>query len=175
MTSDDPHNQVATDAYVQEAIRLMRASREHFSDAGRAVILAAQEEARALDDNHCGTEHVVLAQWARAPNGAVDALEAVGVTREVFCSQLAKEAGPSQQGAIPYTPRAMMIGGLALLEARRLGISLVSPELVLLGTLREAERWATEKAAGPQHLRSALTAAGSSPDELETAILRRLP
>lgn len=173
--SDDPGSPVASKAYVEEAIRLVQSARPHYSAEARAVITGAQDEARALDDNHCGTEHVVLALWSHAPRDAsVEALAAVGVTRDVFAAQLHFEEGRSPEGPIPYTPRAMMIGGLAYEESTRLGSPSVEPAHILLGALREAERWAAEKSGGPQHLRAALSAVGISADRLEDELMARL-
>jgi len=93
------------------------------------------------------------------------------VTQDVYKSVLDSEPGPSPSGPIPYTIRAAMIAGLAVSEADRLGSERVGLEHLLLGVIREAERWDQDHAWGPQHLRNAAIRAGHSVDEIESALM----
>jgi ATP-dependent Clp protease ATP-binding subunit ClpA len=163
---------VATSNYVAEARRVSEDAVPRLSSEGRRCPAAARDESRSRDDDHVGTEHVLLALWAIGPNEAADALEEVGVSRDTFCEQLFDEPGPSPEGVIPFTPRALMIVGLAGVEMERLGSRSIGPEHLLLGEIREAEYRATFN-AGPQHLMTAIEAAGSDSGALESALTRR--
>src|SRR4051812_42622750 len=103
---------VVNQEYVDEARRLSAAHGARLRSsplANRLMTEAAQSEARALDDNHVGTEHITLGLFSLGRSRALDALHAAGVTRETYLSVLDDEAGPSPEGPIPYTLRSMMI------------------------------------------------------------------
>ena len=128
-------------------------------DVLEVLAVQAQTAARSRDDNHVGTEHVVLGLFRSGPNPATIALERCGITHDVFAAVLDDLLGPSPAGPIPYTPRAMMIGGLATLAADAAGEEFVSVRH-LIGVVRESHRWDEHHASGPHHLRSAAETAG---------------
>lgn len=165
---------LAPPEYVNEAMRLRERAGPRLSEATRNLIGLAQTEARQLDDNHVGTEHIVLGLYALEESSAVSALLDCGITREVFLGQLHFEEGPSPAGPIPMTVRATMIVGLAGSEAETLGVRDVEPEHVLLGAIRESGKWESLRKAGPYHLRQAAEAAGTSLSALETNVIRRI-
>src|SRR6266536_4210200 len=100
--------QYARDAKALEPVTLRR-----LSPSSRCLVEAAESAARSRDDDHVGTEHVMLGVWALGRRAATRALESVGITRQVFVSQLKDEAGTSPRGKIPFTTRARMIIALA--------------------------------------------------------------
>jgi ATP-dependent Clp protease ATP-binding subunit ClpC len=127
----------------------------------------AEAEARACDDNHVGTEHLVLGLYALGETSAQRALESLGISRQVFADQLECEAGPSPSGEIPLTPRARMIVGLAGREAARTASGEVQPEHVLLAVIRTCE-------SGPHHLLAAAQAVGVTLAEVERNLIREM-
>ncbi len=146
-----------------------RALRRLSADA-RATLRAAQAEARAADDNHVGTEHLVLGILARPRSIGARALVRAGIKREVFVAQRYEEPGPSPPGRIPYTPRANRSIAVAgeLAEAR--GVDGVTTADLLLGVIYESEEWQSSGRAGPHHLAAAADAVGSSLSELRQVL-----
>jgi ATP-dependent Clp protease ATP-binding subunit ClpC len=132
----------------------------------------AEAEARARDDDHVGTEHLVLGLYALGESTARRALESLGISRQVFAGQLECEEGPSPSGAIPLTPRARMIIGLAGVEATGAASGEVQPEHLLLGVIRESEKWQASGQAGPHHLRAAAEAVGVTLPDIERNLKR---
>lgn len=155
--------------YAAEAHTLGAALREHADERVRVVLTAsAQAAARARDDDHVGTEHIVLGLYD-GEVAAAEVLQGNGVSREVFESVLDDEPGPSPAGIIPYTTRAMMVGAQAVLEARRRGDAAVNDLHLLLGVVGESRRWEEQHAWGPHHLSVAAEKAGTSIEALERA------
>jgi ATP-dependent Clp protease ATP-binding subunit ClpC len=115
---------------------------ERFTDRARRVVVLAQEEARLLNHNYIGTEHLLLG-LVREPEGvAARALESLGISLEAVRQQVEQIIGRGQQapsGHIPFTPRAKKVLELSLSEAHRLGHNYISTEHILLGLIREGE------------------------------------
>ena len=107
---------------------------ERFTDESRRAIVLAQEEARQLNHDRIGTEHV-LAGLLREERGATArALEASGVTLEAVRQQIEALAGRGQappDGHISFTPRVKKGFELALHEALRLGRHIGTGHLLL--------------------------------------------
>jgi ATP-dependent Clp protease ATP-binding subunit ClpA len=134
----------------------------------------AESQARDRDDNHVGTEHIVLAIYALGQTSAVRALDSLGITLEIFSAQLEDERGPSPTGIIPLTPRARMIVGLAGAEASRMGSDAVEPGHIMLGVIRESQRWEATGMFGPHHLRAAADAARTTLSAIEQTLMREM-
>jgi ATP-dependent Clp protease ATP-binding subunit ClpA len=114
---------------------------ERFTDASRRVVVLAQEEARVLNHNYIGTEHILLALLREGGGVAARALGSLGITEEAARQQVEEitgrgEPGP-QRGHIPFTPRGKKILQLSLREAIALGHAYIGTEHILLGLLRE--------------------------------------
>jgi hypothetical protein len=109
----DLRRRTAEHEYIREAEALLRGGLPRLSALTAALLERAEAEARGRDDNHVGTEHLVLGLYAVGETTARRVLESLGIRREIFAGQLECEAGPSPSGAIPLTPRARMILGLA--------------------------------------------------------------
>ena len=107
--------------------RLRRAARgmfERFTDRARQVVVLAQEEARMLNHNYVGTEHILLGLIHEGEGVAAKTLESLGITLETVRQQVEEIIGRGQQapsGHIPFTPRAEKVLKLALPEALQLG------------------------------------------------------
>jgi ATP-dependent Clp protease ATP-binding subunit ClpA len=153
--------------YIREAEALLRGDPPKLSALTAHLLEQAEAEARARDDNHVGTEHLVLGLYALGESTARRTLESLGISRQVFADQLECEEGPSPSGEIPLTPRARMIIGLAGVAAARTASGEVQPEHLLLGVIRESEKWQATGKAGPHHLRAAAQAAGVTLADIE--------
>ncbi|MFD2839962.1 ATP-dependent Clp protease ATP-binding subunit [Populibacterium corticicola] len=115
---------------------------ERFTDRARRVVVLAQEEARMLNHNYIGTEHILLGLIHEGEGVAAKALESLGISLEAVRSQVTEIIGEGQQapsGHIPFTPRAKKVLELSLREALQLGHNYIGTEHILLGLIREGE------------------------------------
>ncbi|MDP4755661.1 MAG: ATP-dependent Clp protease ATP-binding subunit [Aquiluna sp.] len=115
---------------------------EKFTDKARRVVVLAQEEAKLLNHNYIGTEHILLGLIHEGEGVAAKALEALGINLEQVREQVQDIIGQGQQapsGHIPFTPRAKKVLELSLREALQLGHSYIGTEHLLLGLIREGE------------------------------------
>jgi ATP-dependent Clp protease ATP-binding subunit ClpC len=120
---------------------------ERFTDRARRVVVLAQEEARMLNHNYIGTEHLLLGLIHEGQGVAATALESLGVSLEAVRAQVEEIIGQGQEapsGHIPFTPRAKKVLELSLRESRQLGHDYIGTEHILLGLLREGEGVASQ-------------------------------
>jgi ATP-dependent Clp protease ATP-binding subunit ClpC len=113
---------------------------ERFSQRARRVVVLAQEEARLLNHNYVGTEHILLGLIREGEGVAAKALESLGISLETVRQQVEKMIGRGQQppsGHVPFTPRAKKVLELSLREAQALGHNYIGTEHILLGLIRE--------------------------------------
>ena len=115
---------------------------ERFTDRARRVVVLAQEEARMLNHNYIGTEHILLGLIHEGEGVAAKALESLGISLEAVRQQVEEIIGQGQTpptGHIPFTPRAKKVLELSLREALQLGHNYIGTEHILLGLIREGE------------------------------------
>ena len=115
---------------------------ERFTDRARRVVVLAQEEARLLNHNYIGTEHILLGLIHEGEGVAAKALESLGISLEGVRGQVEEligQGGSSPSGHIPFTPRAKKVLELSLREALQLGHNYIGTEHILLGLIREGE------------------------------------
>ena len=115
---------------------------ERFTDRARRVVVLAQEEARMLNHNYIGTEHILLGLIHEGEGVAAKALEGMDISLEAVRAQVEEIIGQGQQapsGHIPFTPRAKKVLELSLREALQLGHNYIGTEHILLGLIREGE------------------------------------
>ncbi|MFB7843072.1 ATP-dependent Clp protease ATP-binding subunit [Microbacterium sp. NPDC056052] len=115
---------------------------ERFTDRARRVVVLAQEEAKMLNHNYIGTEHILLGLIHEGEGAAAKALESLGISLESVREQVQDIIGQGQQqptGHIPFTPRAKKVLELSLREALQLGHNYIGTEHILLGLIREGE------------------------------------
>ncbi|HSG78380.1 MAG TPA: ATP-dependent Clp protease ATP-binding subunit [Acidimicrobiia bacterium] len=115
---------------------------ERFTDRARRVVVLAQEEARLLNHNYIGTEHILLGLIHEGEGVAARALEGMGISLESVRTQVVEIIGQGAQapsGHIPFTPRAKKVLELSLREALQLGHNYIGTEHILLGLIREGE------------------------------------
>jgi len=115
---------------------------ERFTDRARRVVVLAQEEARMLNHNYIGTEHILLGLIHEGEGVAAKALESLNISLDAVRQQVTEIIGEGQQapsGHIPFTPRAKKVLELSLREALQLGHNYIGTEHILLGLIREGE------------------------------------
>lgn len=115
---------------------------ERFTEKARQVITCAQEEARTLNHNYLGSEHLLLGLVRVEEGVAAKALGNLGVDLEEARFQVEEMVGKGVSpvvGHVPFTPRSKKILELALREALQLGHNYIGTEHILLGLLREGE------------------------------------
>jgi ATP-dependent Clp protease ATP-binding subunit ClpC len=113
---------------------------ERFTERARQVVVLAQQEARELNHNYIGTEHILLGLLREQEGVAARVLESLGISFESARAQVIRIVAPSEEvtsGQIPFTPRAKKVLELALREALSLGHNYIGTEHILLGLVRE--------------------------------------
>ncbi len=115
---------------------------ERFTDRARRVVVLAQDEARALNHNYIGTEHILLGMLSEGEGVAARALRELDINLEAIRQQVEEVIGRGQHaqaGHIPFTPRAKKVLELSLRESLQLGHDYIGTEHILLGLIREGE------------------------------------
>src|SRR5665648_118012 len=115
---------------------------ERFTEKARRVVVLAQEEARKLNQNYIGTEHLLLGLIREEDGIAAKALESLSISLEDVHLQVEELIGRGTYvptGHIPFTPRAKKVLELSLREALQLGHNYIGTEHILLGLIREGE------------------------------------
>jgi len=115
---------------------------ERFTDRARRVIVLAQDEAKLLNHNYIGTEHLLLGLIHEGEGVAAKALEQMGISLQAAREQVVEIMGQGQQvpsGHIPFSPRAKRVRELSLREALQMNHNYIGTEHILLGLVREGE------------------------------------
>ena len=130
---------------------------QRFTDRARRVVVLAQEEARMLNHDYIGTEHILLGLIQEGGGVAARALESLGISLDAVRQQVEGVIGRGQQvppGHIPFTPQAKKVLELSLREAMQLGHNYIGTEHLLLGILHEGDSVAAQvlvQLGGDQH------------------------
>jgi ATP-dependent Clp protease ATP-binding subunit ClpC len=120
---------------------------ERFTDKARRAVVLAQEEARMLNHNYIGTEHILLGLIHEGEGVGARALQALNISLEAVrleVEAIVGEGRAAPTGHIPFTPRAKKVLELSLREALQLGHNYIGTEHILLGLIREGEGVAAE-------------------------------
>ena len=115
---------------------------ERFTDRARRVVVLAQEEARMLNHNYIGTEHILLGLIHEGEGVAAKALHELGISLEAVRQHIEEIIGQgtiAPSGHIPFTPRAKKVLELSLRESLDLGHNYIGTEHILLGLVREGQ------------------------------------
>ena len=154
---------------------------ERFSGQARQVVVSAQEEARELDHNYIGTEHLLLGLLVTSDSLAGTSLTALGYTRDDVRASVEAMVGRGKgapEGHVPFTPRAKKVLELSLREALQLKHNYICTEHILLGLIREGEGIAAKilEAKHPlDRIRGDVLARVDSPGTRETHGAGRTP
>ena len=106
------------------------------------VLELAQYEARALEHNYVGTEHLLLGLIHEGEGVAARALMSLGIDLATVRNRVEAMIGPENDNAgnaFVYTPRAKRVMELASEEAQSLSHNYIGTEHILLGLIRENE------------------------------------
>jgi ATP-dependent Clp protease ATP-binding subunit ClpC len=115
---------------------------ERFTDQARRVVVLAQEEARRLDHNYIGTEHILLGLIREGDGIAAKTLESLEISLDAVRQKVEDIIGHGKKtpsGHIPFTPRSKKVLELSLRESLELGHNYIGTEHILLGLIREGE------------------------------------
>jgi ATP-dependent Clp protease ATP-binding subunit ClpC len=116
---------------------------ERFTDRARRVVVVAQNEARSLDHDYIGTEHILLALMEEGSGVGAKALEAMQITMDAVREKVEEITGrgqvPPRKGHIPFTPAAEKVLEFSLREALQLGHHYIGTEHILLGLVRQGD------------------------------------
>jgi hypothetical protein len=115
---------------------------ERFTDRARRVVVLAQEEARLLNHNYIGTEHLLLGLIHEGEGVAAQVLTGMDVSLDTVRRKVEEIIGfgsRAPSGHIPFTPRSKKVLEMSLREALQLGHNYIGTEHILLGLLREGE------------------------------------
>ena len=141
---------------------------ERFTERARHVVVLAQDEARGLQHNYIGTEHLLLGLLREEEGIAARVLRELGVTLDDVRSDVTSIVGvgdePATHGQIAFTPRAKRTLDLSLRAANELGHGFIGTEHVLLGLAREGDGVGSRILSGR----------GASAERLATAVLQTL-
>jgi ATP-dependent Clp protease ATP-binding subunit ClpA len=146
---------------------------ERFTNRARHVVVLSQEEARLLNHNYIGTEHILLGLLGETESIGGQVLAGFGFTLDGVREEVAAKIGrgkKAQSGHIPFTPRAKKTLELSLREALAIKHNYIGTEHILLGLIREGEGVAVQilrEHADPAEIRAAvLEAVSASPGEV---------
>jgi ATP-dependent Clp protease ATP-binding subunit ClpA len=124
---------------------------ERFTDRARRVVVLAQEEARMLNHDRVGSEHLLLGLARERDGVAARALTSLGITEAAVRQRVEEVVGrgkrPPPAAPIPFTSPAKKAMELSMREAMQLGHSYIGTEHLLLGLIRQGEGPATEALA----------------------------
>jgi ATP-dependent Clp protease ATP-binding subunit ClpC len=116
---------------------------QRFTDRARRVVVLSQDEARGLNHNWIGTEHLLLGVIREGSGVGAKALEAMRISPDAVRQQVESIIGrgetPVPAEHIPFTPRAKKVLEMALREAQQLGHTYIGTEHILLGLVHEAD------------------------------------
>jgi ATP-dependent Clp protease ATP-binding subunit ClpC len=124
---------------------------QRFTERARRVVVLAQEEARMLDHDYVGTEHILLGLLHEGEGVAARALESLGISLDEMRAAVEGIIGRGQRAPsrpIPFTPRAKKVLELSLREALQLGHDYIGTEHILLGLIREGDGVAAQVLVG---------------------------
>ncbi len=124
---------------------------DRFTKHARQVLQIAQEEAKRLNHNYVGTEHLLLG-LAKEENGlASRVLRELGATPADMVRAVERMAPPNPRRPFSQptlTPRTKRVIELAVEEARQMGHAYIGTEHLLLGLIQEQEGIAAEVLRG---------------------------
>jgi ATP-dependent Clp protease ATP-binding subunit ClpC len=115
---------------------------ERFTERARLVVVTAQEEARRLDHDYVGTEHLLLGLTGVGEGLAVKVLESLEISPAAIRQRVEESVDRGERtpsGPIRFTSQAKTVLELSLREAQALGDSYIGTEHILLGLIREGD------------------------------------
>ncbi|MGC8971875.1 MAG: ATP-dependent Clp protease ATP-binding subunit [bacterium] len=115
---------------------------DKFTDQARRVLTLGREEARRLNHNYLGTEHLLLGLLAEGEGIAAKVLSSWGIDLGYVRAKVEELIGRGGGIYLPemtLTPRAKRALELAYEESKLMGQNYIGTEHILLGLIREGE------------------------------------
>ncbi len=115
---------------------------DKFTDQARRVLTLGREEARRLNHNYLGTEHLLLGLLAEGEGIAAKVLNSWGIDLGYVRAKVEELIGRGGGIYLPemtLTPRAKRALELAYEESKLMGQNYIGTEHILLGLIREGE------------------------------------
>ena len=115
---------------------------ERFTDRARRVLVLAQDEARMLNHDHFGTEHILVGLIREGGGVAAKALESSNIYLDDVREQMqpiVERGQVTSNGSILFTSHAKSVLEFSLSEAMMLGHDYIDTEHILLGLIRGGE------------------------------------
>jgi ATP-dependent Clp protease ATP-binding subunit ClpC len=115
---------------------------ERFTERARLLVVNAQEEARRLDHDYVGPEHLLLGLTDVSEGLAVKALESLGISPGAIRQRVEESVDRGEQtpsGPIRFTAQAKTVLELSLRESRARSDLYIGTEHILLGLIREGD------------------------------------
>jgi ATP-dependent Clp protease ATP-binding subunit ClpC len=115
---------------------------EEFTPEARQIVVLAMEEARSLNHEYVGTEHMLLGLFRSSDAAPKRVLESLGLTAARVRAEVLRLVGEGERGdagQLPFTPRAKAALELALREAHAVGQASIAPRHLLLGIAGEGQ------------------------------------
>jgi ATP-dependent Clp protease ATP-binding subunit ClpC len=140
---------------------------ERFSAAARRVVATAYEEARTLNHDEVGPEHILIGLIHEREGVAAKVLDSLGISQGAMRRQvqgIAASEHEAQSGRVGFGPRSQKVFEGSLHAAQQLGQYQIGTPHLLLGIIRSGD------GAGAQ----ALTRAGVDLTSLELQLVHRL-
>lgn len=138
---------------------------ERFTEPAMRVVTLAQDEARMLDHDRLGTEHLLLGLLREGHGAAARSLASLDVSVDAVRPHVEQTPGrrgrKDPSGHIPFTPHTKKVLELSLRESVRLGEARIGTEHILLGLIREDGCTATR----------ILVSLGADPDQVRHAVM----
>ena len=120
---------------------------DRFTKRARRVLTTAGEEARRLNHQYIGTEHILLGLVSEDGGVAMRVLQELKISAGQIRSAIERKVGRGPRPVLKQpalTPRTKQVIELAVDEARRMGHHYIGTEHLLLGLVREGEGMAVE-------------------------------
>ena len=153
---------------------------ERFTDRARRVVVLAQEEARMLNHNYIGTEHILIGLVREDGGMAGGGLESLGISVDAVRQRVKEMIGIGEQapsGHVPFTPRAKKVLELSLRESLQLGHGYIGTEHIMLGLICEGDGVAAQVlvllGADLNQLRQQVLQGFQGEDELAIRVVQR--
>ena len=113
-----------------------------FSPESKAALRSANETAINMGYTYVGTEHIIAGILKDGSSHAVEVLEEMGVSYDIFTEKIKLFSPPESSlthvgDALPITPRCKTVLEMSFNEAKKSGSMLISPEHLLMAALRE--------------------------------------
>jgi ATP-dependent Clp protease ATP-binding subunit ClpC len=113
---------------------------EKLTDRARRVVVLSQDEARMLNHDYIGPEHILLGLIREDEAVAATVLKNLGLSIEGVRRQVEESRGRGQSAAsghLPFTPSASEVLQTSNQESLQRGLDYIGTEHLLLGLTRD--------------------------------------